>query len=80
MAGAQCDVARSSCSLLGCFGALGGGATSRWSSNATWQGPNTTWRTLFAPFWAVLDPLGRSHDALEAQRDMAGSQYDMAKL
>ena len=43
-------------------------------------GPNTTWRALFAPFWAVLDPLGRSHVVLEAQRDMAGSQYDMAKL
>ena len=73
MAGAQCDVARSSCSLLGCFGALGGGATSRWSSNATWQGPNTTWRTLFALFWAVLVPLRWSHVVLEAQRDMVGA-------
>ena len=51
---------------------------SRWSSNATWQGPNTTWRTLFALFWAVLVPLRWSHVVLEAQRDMAGAQYDVA--
>ena len=58
---------------FGLFWRLGGGATSRWSSNATWQGPNTTWRTLFALFWAVLVPLSWSHVVLEAQRDMVGA-------
>ena len=58
---------------FGLFWRLGGGATSRWSSNATWQGPNTTWRTLFALFWAVLVPLRWSHVVLEAQRDMVGA-------
>ena len=53
-------------------------ATSRWRPIATWRTPNTTWRTRFAPFWAVLPPLGRSHVVLEGQRDMAGSQYDVA--
>ena len=113
MAEGQYDVARSSCSLLGCFGAfgpeprrvggptrhgggpirrgalfrltfglfchLGGGATSRWRSNATSRGPNATWRTLFAPFWAVLAPWRRSHVVLEVQRDMAGTQCDVAR-
>ena len=64
---------------FGLFWRLGGGATSRWRSNATWRGPNATWRTLFDPFWAVLDPLGRSHVVLEVQRDMAGTQYDVAR-
>ena len=107
MAGSQYDVARSSCSLLGCFAAfeleprrvggptrhgggpirrgalfllpfglfcrLGGGATSRWRSNATWRGPNATWRARFTLFLGVLEPLGSSHVVLEAQRDMAGA-------
>ena len=64
---------------FGLFWRLGGGATSRWSSNATWQGPNTTWRTLFALFWAVLVPLRWSHVVLEAQRDMADSQCDVVR-
>ena len=33
----------------------------------------------FAPFWAVLASLGWSHVALEVQRVMARSQYDMAR-
>lgn len=41
-------------------------------------GPNATWRALLAPFWAVLVPLRWSHVALEAQRNMAGAQYDVA--
>lgn len=57
---------------------LGARATSRWRANATWRGPNATWRALLAPFWAVLDPLSWSHVVLEAQRDMAHSQYDVA--
>ena len=114
MAHSQCDVARSFCSLFGCFGVfgveprrvggptrhgglpmrrgslvllsfwgiwtLGSRATSCWSPNATWRGHNMTWRALLAPFWAVLDPLGWSHVVLEVQRDMAGSQCDVAKL
>ncbi len=63
---------------FGLFWRLGGGATSRWSSNTTWQAPNATWRALFTPFWAALAPLGWSHVVLEAQRDMAGSQCDVA--
>ncbi len=57
---------------------FGARAMSRWRPIATWRTPNTTWRTRFAPFWAVLPPLGRSHVVLEGQRDMAGSQYDVA--
>ena len=64
---------------FGLFWRLGGGATSRWSSNATWQRPNTTWRTRFPPFWAVLTPLRRSHVVLEAQRVMAGFQCGVAR-
>ena len=65
---------------FGLFWRLGGGATSRWSSNATWQRPNTTWRARFTLFLGVLEPLGSSHVVLEPQRDMAGTQYDVAKL
>lgn len=54
------------------------GAMSRWRSNATWRGPNATWRARFTLFLGVLDPLRRSHVALELQRDMAEAQYDMA--
>ena len=54
-------------------------ATSRWRPNATWQRPNTTWRTRFPPFWAVLTPLRRSHVVLEVQRDMVGAQCDVAR-
>ena len=54
MAGSQYDVARSFCSLLGCFGPFWAGATSRWRPNATWRTSNATWRALLAPFRAVL--------------------------
>ena len=33
----------------------------------------------FAPFWGDLPPLGWSHVVLGAQRDMAGSQCDVAR-
>lgn len=64
---------------FGVIRTLGGGATSRWRPNATWQRPNTTWRTRFPPFWAVLTPLRRSHVVLEVQRDMVGGQCDVAR-
>ena len=48
-------------------------------SSATWRGPNPTWRARFAPFWGDLPPLGWSHVVLGAQRDMAGSQCDVAR-
>ena len=63
---------------FGQFWRLWAGATSCWKPNATWRGPNTTWRALSAHFWAVLPPWRRSHVVLEVQRDMAGSQYDVA--
>ena len=65
---------------FGLFWRLGGGATSCWRFNATWRGPNATWRARFTLFLGVLEPLGSSHVVLEPQRDMAGTQYDMAKL
>ena len=52
---------------------------SRWRSNATWRGPNATWCARFTLFLGVLDPLSWSHVALEAQRDMAEAQYDVAR-
>ena len=54
------------------------GATSRWRPITTWRFPNATWRARFALFWGDSDYLGSSHVALEAQRDMATSQCDMA--
>ncbi len=65
---------------FGLFCRLGGGDTSRWRSNASWQAPNTTWRARLAPFLAVLPPLSWRHVALEAQHDMAGAQCDMARF
>ena len=47
--------------------------TSCWRSNATWRGHNATWRARFTLFLGVLEPLGSSHVALEAQRDMVGA-------
>ena len=41
-------------------------------------GPNTTWHAFLAHFLAVLVPWRRSHVVLEAQRDMAGAQCDVA--
>lgn len=53
------------------------GAMSRWTPNATWRTPNATRRARFALFWADSDPWSSCHVALEAQHDMAGSQYDV---
>ena len=74
MAGPQYDVTRS---FWG-FWNLGTRATSRWRPNATWRAPNATWRARFAPFLGVLVPLGWSHVVLEAQRDIAWTQCDVA--
>ena len=60
------------------FWNLGTRATSRWRPNATWRAPNATWRARFAPFLGVLVPLGWSHVVLEAQRDIAWTQCDVA--
>ena len=56
---------------------LGTRATSCWRPNVTWRTPNSTWRARFALFRGDSNPWGRSHVALEAQRDMAGSQCDV---
>ena len=61
------------------FWCLWARATSRWRSNATWRTPNATWRALFTLFLGVLDSWNSSHVVLEAQRDMAGSQCDVAR-
>ena len=53
-------------------------ATSCWRPNTTWRAPNTTWRARFALFRGDSDAWISSHVALEAQHDMAGSQYDVA--
>ena len=74
MAGPQYDVTRS---FWG-FWNLGTRATSRWRPNATWRAPNATWRARFAPSLGVLVPLGWSHVVLEAQRDIAWTQCDVA--
>ena len=74
MAGPQYDVTRS---FWG-FWNLGTRATSRWRPNASWRAPNATWRARFAPFLGVLVPLGWSHVVLEAQRDIAWTQCDVA--
>ena len=58
---------------FGLFWHLWAGDTSCWRFNATWRGPNTTWRARFTLFWAVLVPLRWSHVVLEAQRDMVGA-------
>ena len=47
-------------------------ATSCWRPNASWRASNAAWRARFAPFWAVLAPLGWSHVVLEAQYDVEG--------
>ena len=75
MAGSLCDMARS---FWG-FWNLGTRATSRWRPNTTWRAPYATWRTRFALFLGDLDPWISSHVVLEAQHDMAGSQYDVAR-
>ena len=54
-------------------------ATSRWRPNATWRPPNATWRTRFALFRGDSDPWGSSHVVLEAHRDVAHSQCDVAR-
>ena len=54
-------------------------ATSCWRPNATWRAPNTTWRARFTLFLRDLDPWNSSHVVLEAQRDMAHSQCDVAR-
>ena len=58
---------------------LGTRATSCWRPNVTWRTPNATWRARFALFRGDSNPWGRSHVALEAQRDMAGSQCDVVR-
>ena len=62
---------------FGLFWRLWGGATSCWRPNTTWRAPYATWRTRFALFLGDLDPWISSHVVLEAQRDMAHSQYDV---
>ena len=47
-------------------------ATSCWRPNASWRASNAAWRARFAPFWAVLAPLGSCHVVLEAQYDVEG--------
>ena len=54
-------------------------ATSCWRPNTTWRSPNTTWRARFTLFLGDLDPWNSSHVVLEAQRDMAHSQCDVAR-
>ena len=54
-------------------------ATSCWRPNTTWRSPNTTWRARFTLFLGDLDPWNSSHVVLEAQRDMAHSQFDVAR-
>ena len=54
-------------------------ATSCWRPNTTWRSPNTTWRARFTLFLGDLDPWISSHVVLEAQRVMAGAQYDVAR-
>ena len=54
-------------------------ATSCWRSIATWRTPNATWRTRFALFRGDSDPWSSCHVVLEAHRDMAHFQCDVAR-
>ena len=54
-------------------------ATSRWRPIATWRTPNATWRTRFALFRGDSDPWSSCHVVLEAHRDMAHFQCDVAR-
>ena len=55
-------------------------ATSHWTSNATSLTSNTTWFSLFLYFSLKMPTSYLSHVALDRQRDMAASQYDVAHL
>ena len=53
-------------------------ATSHWTSNTTSHTPNTTWFSLFLYFSLKMPTSYLSHVALDRQRDIATSQYDVA--
>ena len=53
-------------------------ATSRWTPIATSLPPNTTWLSLFHPFWLKSPTFLPCHVLLDLQRDITTSQYDVA--
>ena len=53
-------------------------ATSCWTPNATSHTSNTTWLTFFLSFCLKLLASLPRHVALDLQRDIATSQYDVA--